>query len=162
MTPRIQRIISKSWRLPGRQRPGKRAGAGYPQPRGRMAFAPMGEWRYLSATVYREERHGGSRDTNGNKLPPTTGVTLCAKAAPLCRRLWWRYAIREMKMSKMTVCMVALLLTGCSNKAVYDSIQFNNRNECNKVPPSQYEECIERASRPYEEYESEREKAIGK
>lgn len=65
-------------------------------------------------------------------------------------------------MYKMFIPMFVLLLVGCSNKAVYDSIQYNNRNECNKVPPSQYDECIERASKPYEEYKREREEAIGK
>ena len=65
-------------------------------------------------------------------------------------------------MYKMFVPMLVLLLVGCSNKAVYDNIQLNNRNECNKVPPSQYEECIDRASKPYKEYKREREEAIGK
>jgi hypothetical protein len=67
-----------------------------------------------------------------------------------------------MKMYKMLVSIFALLLSGCSNKAVYDNIQINNRNECNKIPPSQYEECVDRASEPYEEYKRERAEAIGK
>jgi hypothetical protein len=65
-------------------------------------------------------------------------------------------------MYKMFIMMFVLLLVGCSNKAVYDNIQFNSRNECNKVPPSQYEECIDRASKPYDEYKIEREEAIVK
>lgn len=68
----------------------------------------------------------------------------------------------EMKMYKLSVLVVISLFIGCSNKAVYENIQLNNRNECNKVPPSQYEECIERASKPYEEYERERKASIGK
>lgn len=65
-------------------------------------------------------------------------------------------------MYKLLVLVVPLLFAGCSKKAVYDNIQLNNRNECNKVPPSQYEECIERTSKSYEEYERERKEVIGK
>jgi PBP1b-binding outer membrane lipoprotein LpoB len=69
---------------------------------------------------------------------------------------------KEMKMYKVLVSIFVFLLAGCSNKAVYDNIQRINRNDCNKVPPSQYEECIDRASKSYEEYKRERERAIGK
>ncbi len=65
-------------------------------------------------------------------------------------------------MYKLLVLVLPLLFVGCSNKAIYDNIQLNNRNECNKVPPSQYDECIERASKTYEEYERERNDTIGK
>jgi hypothetical protein len=65
-------------------------------------------------------------------------------------------------MYKLLVVVAPLLFVGCSNKAVYDNIQFNNRKECNKVPPSQYEECIDRSSKSYEEYGRERKEVIGK
>lgn len=51
------------------------------------------------------------------------------------------------------------LMAGCSNKAVYDNIQLNNRQECNSVPSAQYQECIERSNKSYEEYEQERKAA---
>jgi len=59
-------------------------------------------------------------------------------------------------MNKLWLLIVVFFLAGCSNKAVYENIQINNRNSCAKVPPPQYEECIERANKSYEEYEQER------
>ena len=60
------------------------------------------------------------------------------------------------------VTAVVLLIGACSNKAIYDNIQLNNRNDCAKLPPSQYNECIERASRSYDEYERERKETLEK
>lgn len=59
-------------------------------------------------------------------------------------------------MSKLLMVLVMLGVAGCSNKAVYDNIQLNNRNDCAKLPPSQYDECIESASKSYDEYKRER------
>jgi len=59
-------------------------------------------------------------------------------------------------MNKLWFLIVVFLLTGCSNKAVYDNIQINNRNACVEAPPSQYKECIERTNKSYEKYEQER------
>jgi len=59
-------------------------------------------------------------------------------------------------MNKIWFLVAVFFLTGCSNKVVYENIQINNRNACNKVPPPQYEECIEHANKSYEEYERER------
>lgn len=56
--------------------------------------------------------------------------------------------------------ILMLVLTACSNRAVYENIQQNNRNRCIKEPPARYDECMARASKPYEEYEREREEAI--
>ena len=51
-------------------------------------------------------------------------------------------------------------VAGCSNKAVYDNIQHNNRQECNTVPPAQYEECMARSNKSYDEHEREREAVV--
>ena len=59
-------------------------------------------------------------------------------------------------MQKMLLFIPALLLTACSQKAVYDNIQLNNRLQCDKVPLPEYDACMERASKPYETYERER------
>jgi hypothetical protein len=56
--------------------------------------------------------------------------------------------------------LVLLALAGCSNKGVYEGIQTSNRNECFKLPPSQYDECMEDASKSYDEYERERKEAL--
>ncbi|MBS8242156.1 hypothetical protein DYI22_16845 [Marinobacter lipolyticus] len=52
--------------------------------------------------------------------------------------------------------LLCILVAGCSSKAVYDNMQRNNRQECVNVPPAQYEECIQRSSKSYEEYERDR------
>ncbi len=56
--------------------------------------------------------------------------------------------------------LVSLVATGCSSKAVYDNVQRNNQQECVSVPPVQYEECIERSSKSYEEYKRDRAKVL--
>lgn len=61
----------------------------------------------------------------------------------------------------VSLVLVFIMTAGCSNKAVYDNIQHSNRQECAHVPPPQYEECLERSSRSYEEYEREREAVVG-
>ena len=55
----------------------------------------------------------------------------------------------------------AILLCACSEKAVYDNIQLNNPLQCDKVPLSEYDDCMSRASKPYEDYERERQEAAG-
>lgn len=58
--------------------------------------------------------------------------------------------------------LVMLGATGCSNKAVYDNMRINQRNECLKEPPSAYFECIERTKKSYEKYERERKELLEK
>lgn len=48
------------------------------------------------------------------------------------------------------------LVSACSNKDLYDNIQANNQFACNNVAPSQYDECMQRSSMSYEEYEAKR------
>jgi hypothetical protein len=58
---------------------------------------------------------------------------------------------------KLTIGIVILFqFVACSNKAVYDNIKLNNRQECVKLPPSQYDECMENTQKSYEEYNRER------
>ncbi|HAC28366.1 MAG: hypothetical protein CMG79_19620 [Marinobacter sp.] len=56
--------------------------------------------------------------------------------------------------------LVCVLVAGCSSKAVYDNVQRNNRQECVSVPPPQYDECIQRSSKSYEEYERDRSEVL--
>jgi hypothetical protein len=52
--------------------------------------------------------------------------------------------------------LLALVLSGCSNRQVYDAIQKNRQLECQKLPGTQYEECMKQFSEPYDEYKRER------
>lgn len=65
-------------------------------------------------------------------------------------------------MYRLSIPVALFFLAGCGSQAVYDNIQLNNRRECNKLPPAQYEECIAHAGKSYEEYEREREEVLGK
>lgn len=56
--------------------------------------------------------------------------------------------------------IIFLALAGCTTIAAYEGVQARNRLECSKLPPSQYEECINNANKSYEEYKHEREEAI--
>ena len=51
------------------------------------------------------------------------------------------------------------LLGACSNEAVYNNIQHNQRLECEKLPPSQYEECMAESGGSFEEYQQHRNEA---
>ena len=64
-------------------------------------------------------------------------------------------------MKKTLLFITTIFLTACSQKAVYDNIQLNNRIQCDKVPLSEYDDCMSRASKPYEDYERERQEAAG-
>jgi hypothetical protein len=57
--------------------------------------------------------------------------------------------------------LISLLIFGCSNRSAYEGLQTSNRFECSKLPPSQYDECIKNANKPYEEYEREIKETIG-
>lgn len=54
--------------------------------------------------------------------------------------------------------MIAVLtLVACSNKQMYESVQTNRLNACEKLIGSQREECIAQHSTPYTDYQRERE-----
>ena len=59
-------------------------------------------------------------------------------------------------MNKLLIVLVMFNVAGCSNKALYDKLRLDQRIKCVKEPPTTYFECIERASKSYEEYERER------
>lgn len=54
------------------------------------------------------------------------------------------------------VLVVHTLLLGCSNREIYDAIQMNQWQECQRLPPAQYEDCMESLGGSYDSYELER------
>ena len=64
-------------------------------------------------------------------------------------------------MKWMPIYLAIFILASCTNRDVYDSLQANNRNECMKLPQSQYDDCMADANKSYAEYEQERKEAIG-
>ncbi len=53
--------------------------------------------------------------------------------------------------------LLVLAISACSSRQAYEAMQTRERNECLKVPESQYQECMERTSQSYDEYRRERE-----
>ncbi|SEQ13521.1 hypothetical protein SAMN03080615_00583 [Amphritea atlantica] len=64
-----------------------------------------------------------------------------------------------MKVKLFYLCF--FLITGCTNSGSFESIQLSNRLECSKLPPSQYDECVNRYNKSYDQYERERKEAMG-
>ncbi len=64
-------------------------------------------------------------------------------------------------MKTITLFLMLLVLASCSNRGVYGGIQASNRNECFKLPPSQYDECIKNTNKSYDKYERELKKTQG-
>lgn len=61
-------------------------------------------------------------------------------------------------MNRLLVLFLLSFLVACTNKAIYDNIQLNNRNDCIKEPPPLYEKCMERTNKSYQEYQREKNK----
>ena len=66
--------------------------------------------------------------------------------------------VRICRRVALLVCV--LVLAACSNRQVYDAIQKNRQLECQKLPGSRYEECMEQVSEPYDEYRRDRDELI--
>lgn len=56
-----------------------------------------------------------------------------------------------MKSGTLILCM--LILIGCSNRGIYESLQTRQKFECGRVPMSQLEQCLDRAGISYDEYQ---------
>lgn len=54
--------------------------------------------------------------------------------------------------------LLLLLLTACSNREIYDSLQKRNEAECFQLPLAQQEECLKQVKYlEYDEYKREKE-----
>ena len=61
----------------------------------------------------------------------------------------------------VTLLVLAIACTGCTNKQVYEIIQSNERLECQKIVRQiEYEECMRRFNQSYEDYQQEREQVL--
>ncbi len=56
--------------------------------------------------------------------------------------------------------LMVLTVFGCSNRAIYENAQINQRDRCLKLPPGQYDECMEKVNKSYDDYEKERQEAL--
>ena len=65
-----------------------------------------------------------------------------------------------MRLGRTIILAIFLMGTGCSNEQVYTAIQKNRQLECQKLPPAQYNSCMEEYDQDYEDYKREREEVI--
>ena len=59
-------------------------------------------------------------------------------------------------MAIKSLCMLIVIVISslsCTEQQVYYSIQSARQNDCQKQPPSQYDECMEKASTSYNDYQ---------
>lgn len=63
-------------------------------------------------------------------------------------------------MTKVWVVVPVLLLASCSNKQLFDMTQETKRNECRRLPPNQYEDCMRSVEPSFEEYMRKRQEVI--
>ena len=56
--------------------------------------------------------------------------------------------------------MCVLALWAWSHRQVYDAIQQNRQLECQKLPGTRYEQCMEQLSQPYDEYQRDRDELM--
>ena len=70
--------------------------------------------------------------------------------------------VRDPKSTRtgLIVLLVGAVLSGCSNRQLYESIQYDQKLKCQTLPQSQYEECMEKASQSYEDYKRARDEVI--
>jgi len=66
-------------------------------------------------------------------------------------------------MNRAIILLLALLtisIQACSSRQMYNSMQYNRKLECQKVPSSDYDECIERTNESYDKYKQKRDEVI--
>lgn len=65
-----------------------------------------------------------------------------------------------MKFCSLIFLFFSLVLTGCTQKNLYNSIEGHHRHQCKMLPPPLDQECLEAPKKSYEDYLREREEII--
>lgn len=61
---------------------------------------------------------------------------------------------------KIFILFCLVILTACSQRQIYDSVQTNNRNECERLSGVQRKECLERLAPDYQTYKRQRKELL--
>ncbi len=56
----------------------------------------------------------------------------------------------------IVVLLTTVVIGSCGYKQVYSDVQQNTQRECQKLPPSAYDECMEQNSESFESYTQKR------
>lgn len=67
-----------------------------------------------------------------------------------------------MKPTHALMVIVTAAVSACSNQQMYDGIQQNRIQHCERYPDSQYNECVAQYQKDYREYERERQELLKK
>ena len=62
-------------------------------------------------------------------------------------------------MRLLLVLMIVVFIHACGTQYAYDVIQHSQRTQCQKLPPSEYDECIARNQESYGKYRQKRKEA---
>ena len=54
------------------------------------------------------------------------------------------------------ILFMAVLISACSNRQIYEAIQNNQKLECQKLQQDEYEKCMDRLSESYDQYQNKR------
>ena len=63
---------------------------------------------------------------------------------------------------KILILFSLCILTACTQRAVYESVQISQRNECEILSGVQRKECMDRLAPDYETYEQQRQELLNK
>jgi len=60
------------------------------------------------------------------------------------------------------IALACLAALGCSTRGSYENFRQNHINQCNAMPDSAREECLQRTAPDYNEYKADREETLKK
>lgn len=63
---------------------------------------------------------------------------------------------------KKIILFAVCVLTACSQREIYNSVQTSNRNECELLSGVQRKECLDRLAPDYQTYERQRQELLKK
>lgn len=58
------------------------------------------------------------------------------------------------------ILLASLTALGCSTRGSYENLRQNHINQCNAMPQSAREECLQRSAPEYSEYKADREEVL--
>lgn len=68
-------------------------------------------------------------------------------------------------MTRLVPALILLFLVGlggCSTRDVYNNLQSNQRYNCEKLPLSQSQDCLNRTQESYDAYQQDRKQVLAK
>lgn len=61
---------------------------------------------------------------------------------------------------RIALILACLTVLGCSTRGSYENLRQNHVNQCNAMPETAREECLQRTAPEYSEYQTEREQVL--